>query len=90
MTSIHYCFISFSGSFYFFLCGAFLQVVLTNYAEVSLSPPDAGGKSAALLHLSSIEEEKLNVGIGEHVELLDRKGSVLDEPFEVIQVCCRH
>jgi len=72
------------------LCGALLQVVLTSSAEISHYSPGAGGKSTVLLHLSSIEEEKLNVGIGEHVELLDRKGNVLDEPFEVIQVCCRH
>jgi len=71
-------------------CFALLKVVLTSSAEVSQTTPDVGGKSTVLLHLSSIEEEKLNVGIGEHVELLDRKGNVLDEPFEVIQVCCRH
>eukprot|EP01032_Pedospumella_encystans_P012227 gene12227-14159_t len=62
------------------------EVVLTNHAEVSHSTSDSEGKSTVLLHLTSIEEEKLNVGIGEHVELLDRKGNVLDEPFEVIQV----
>ena len=64
--------------------------MLSNHAEVSHSASDADGKSTVLLHLSSIEEEKLNVGIGEHVELLDRKGNVLDKPFEVIQVNRRH
>ena len=64
--------------------------MLSNHAEVSHSTSDAEGKSTVLLQLSSIEEEKLNVGIEEHVELLDRKGNVLDEPFEVTQVNRRH
>lgn len=54
-------------------------MVLSNTAEIVQAEP-------SLLRVASIEEERLNVGIGEQVEMLDRKGDVVGGPFEVFKV----